>query len=262
MTHSIESLLTLMAQLRDKQNGCPWDIKQTFDSIAPHTIEEAYEVVDAIHKKDMNHLKEELGDLLLQVVFHSELAKEEALFTFDDVVEAIVQKLIHRHPHLFGNHTIETIEEQEKLWEQIKAEEKKQKKAENQSLLAEIASNLPPLVRAKKIQKKAASVGFQWKDIADVFAKLDEEIEELKQEIASSDQDRITDEIGDLFFVLCNLCTFLKVDPEMALLRTIQKFERRFHYIEAALQQKGSSTHASNLEEMDRLWDEAKTKGI
>lgn len=259
----IQKLITIMAQLRDKENGCPWDVEQNFASIAPHTLEEAYEVVDAIEKNDMQHLKEELGDLLLQVIFHSQMAKEEGHFDIEAVAESISLKLVSRHPHVFGDADIKTAEAQEKSWEELKAKERQQKnhQAEQQSVLDDVALALPALTRASKLQKRAAAVGFDWPTIEPVFAKIEEEIAEIKEEVAAGDVDKIHDEIGDLLFCIVNLARHLKIKPEEALRSTNKKFIDRFQYIEQKLKEKGSSCEESTLEEMDALWDEAKVAG-
>lgn len=259
-------LLEIMARLRDKQNGCPWDIEQNFATIAPHTIEEAYEVMQAIQDNDMEALKEELGDLLLQVVFHAQMASEEKRFSFDDVAEVICEKLVRRHPHLFGDATIETADEQIAAWEAMKAEERKAKAAKKSgsdfhSVLAEVPIALPALTRAEKLTKRAAANKFDWPDTSGIFAKLDEEIDEIKEAINDkADKATIAEEIGDLLFVVVNLARHLKVDPEAALRNTNKKFESRFHYIEQSLAKQNRTLQDSNLEEMDKLWDEAKVK--
>lgn len=242
----IDKLITIMQRLRDPENGCPWDIKQNFKSIAPHTIEEAYEVVDAIENGNTNSLKEELGDLLLQVIFHSQLAEEEHFFSFNDVVEAICEKLIRRHPHVFGDENILNAEHQEKSWENIK-------KAERGSagILDDIAITLPALTRSVKLQKRAAQVGFDWPDTEGAVNKLDEELKELKQ--AMKDNSNISEEIGDVLFSITNIARKLKVDPETALRECNHKFTQRFNYIE-----KSTNISEATLEEMEKLWQEAK----
>ena len=257
-------LLSIMELLRDPENGCPWDIEQDFKTIAPHTIEEAYEVADAIETGDMEGLRYELGDLLFQVVFHSHLAKEQGLFDFDAVAQAISDKLIARHPHIFGDRDdIKTADDQSTAWEEMKAKEREHKASNNgkkASVLDDVPRNLPGLLRASKLQKRAARVGFNWNDIQDVFAKLEEETAELQHEIQSqeSSQERLTDELGDMFFVLCNIANSLKVNPEEALRMANSKFERRFNFVEQRLAEKNSSPEASTLEEMDALWNKAK----
>lgn len=257
---STQQLLEIMARLRNKENGCPWDVEQNFSSIAPHTLEEAYEVVDAIDNKDMDGLREELGDLLLQVVFHAQMAKEEKLFDFEQVAAGICEKLIRRHPHVFGDADIKTSEAQTASWEVIKAEErsKKGKTAEPKSVLDGIPGAFPALMRAVKLQKRAAKVGFDWPSTAPIFEKLHEELNELHEAIASpTSKDHIAEELGDLLFVCTNLARHLKIDPEEALRATNRKFERRFKYVEQKL---GDKLEQSSLAEMDALWDEAKKK--
>ncbi len=260
MTKPIDRLLEIMAQLRNPEGGCPWDVEQDFQSIAPHTLEEAYEVVDAIYEGDMNNLREELGDLLLQVVFHAQMAKEENLFDFDDVAQAINDKLIRRHPHVFGNADIKTAEAQTEAWEQIKAEERAAKgQPENPtSLLDDVPQALPALTRAAKLQKRAAKVGFDWPDIAPVFGKIDEEMGELKEAISAEDTENIRNEMGDVLFACANLARKLGVDPEDALRHTNRKFTRRFQFIEQSLAKKGKTPIESDLTEMDALWETAK----
>ncbi len=260
MTKPIDRLLEIMAQLRNPEGGCPWDVEQDFQSIAPHTLEEAYEVVDAIYEGDMNNLREELGDLLLQVVFHAQMAREENLFDFDDVAQAINDKLIRRHPHVFGNADIKTAEAQTEAWEQIKAEERAAKgQPENPtSLLDDVPQALPALTRAAKLQKRAAKVGFDWPDIAPVFGKIDEEMGELKEAISAGDTENIRNEMGDVLFACANLARKLGVDPEDALRQTNRKFTRRFQFIEQSLAKKGKTPIESDLAEMDALWETAK----
>lgn len=258
MAHPIHSLLTIMAQLRDKETGCPWDIEQNFATIAPYTLEEAYEVADAIAEGDMENLKEELGDLLLQVVFHSQMAKEEGLFTFEDVTQAISEKLIRRHPHVFGDKERGNADSVIRNWDAIKAEEKKDKQ-KKKGILSDVPRALPALTRAEKLQKKAAKVGFDWATLEPIFDKLQEEVGELKEaiEIGTSPA-HITEEMGDLLFVCANLARKLDVQPEEALRGANTKFERRFRFIEEQLLAQGRNPDNSTLEEMDALWDEAK----
>lgn len=256
MTKPIDELLTIMAQLRNKDTGCPWDVEQTFSSIASCTIEEAYEVVDAIHENDMDHLCEELGDLLLQVVFHSQMAHEENLFSFDDVAQKISEKLVRRHPHVFGDAQIDTAEGTIDAWEAIKAQERAGK---SQSLLDDVPKALPALTRAHKLQKRAAKVGFDWDTTAPILAKLQEEALELQAEIdAGAPKEKLTDELGDILFVCVNLARQIKVEPEEALSSTNRKFERRFRHIERELRKQGRNPDDASLEEMDALWDAAK----
>jgi MazG family protein len=258
----ITHLLAIMAQLRDKEKGCPWDVEQDFASIAPCTIEEAYEVVDAIERKDMNDLKEELGDLLLQVVFHAQMAKEAGLFDFDDVVKTVSEKLVRRHPHVFGDASIETSEAQIASWEAIKAEEKRSKQGgldpAKASLLDDVPVSLPALVRAQKIQKKASKAGFDWPEVGPVFAKLAEEIEELKQAVAGGGESAILNEIGDVLFATVNIANHLKADPDAALRGTIAKFQRRFRAMEHMLAERQAEFRDMSLQQLDELWDQAK----
>jgi len=260
---AINALLDVMARLRDPDGGCPWDMEQNFATIAPYTIEEAYEVADAIAQNDMSELREELGDLLLQVVFHSQMATEEGHFTFEDVANSIVSKMIDRHPHVFGDGDAITTDGVNQTWEKIKAEERAQKaKTKGQqrhSALDGVASALPALMRAEKLTKRAARVGFDWPSTDEVFDKLHEEIGELQAELTENpDQDRIEDELGDMLFVMANLSRKLGVDPEVALRRANHKFTRRFHFIENELARDGRSAGQSDLEEMDALWNAAK----
>jgi MazG family protein len=257
---SIDHLLEIMARLRDPLQGCPWDREQTFATIAPYTIEEAYEVADAVERKAYDQLKDELGDLLLQVVFHARIAEEEQRFTFDDVVEAIVDKMQRRHPHVFGDAKVESAEEQTHAWEAHKAGERA--KEGGTGVLAGVALGLPALLRAQKLVKRAARVGFEWPDVSGVLDKLEEELEEMRAEFVSGDREALAGEIGDVLFVCANLARYAGVDAEAALRTTNAKFERRFGYIEEALAAQGRDIHDSSLEEMDGLWDEAKKLGI
>jgi len=259
---NIDRLLSIMAQLRDKKTGCPWDIEQDFASIAPHTIEEAYEVADSIARNDMDDLRVELGDLLLQVVFHAQMAAEEDIFTFDDVVEAIIHKLVSRHPHIFADEVIRTAAEQATHWETLKERERAEKallKGVTNSILDDIPKNLPALIRSVKLQKRAASVGFNWDRPEQILDKIEEEIAELRREIADNNTKNISDELGDVLFAMNNLANFLHVNPEAALASTNAKFERRFHYIEQALATENRSPADATLDEMDALWNKAKT---
>jgi MazG family protein len=251
----IDRLLAIMARLRDRQDGCPWDQEQTFATIAPYTVEEAYEVADAIERGDLKDLKEELGDLLLQVVFHSRMAEEAGAFDFDDVARAINDKMVRRHPHVFGDGTYGSLAEQKQGWEQLKAAER-QEKGRAESLLDDVPVGLPALTRAVKLSKRAAGVGFVWPSAKEVLDKLDEEVAELKAEIAASDVEKARQEMGDVLFVVANLARTLDVDPEDALRATNTKFTRRFRYIEEKLAERGKAPADSTLEEMDALWDE------
>jgi len=256
-------LLAVMAWLRDRQHGCPWDIDQTFKTIAPYTIEEAYEVADAIERDDLPALKEELGDLLLQVVYHSQMASEAGAFRFEDVAAAIAEKMVDRHPHVFGDLKIADADAQTISWEARKAAERAKKVgAEPLGALDGVARALPALLRAEKIQRRAARVGFDWKTIGPVIDKIEEELGELRGEIEAGklDQARVTDELGDVLFAVANLARHCKVDPETALRSTNDKFERRFRYVEKQLAAQGRKPAEATLEEMEALWQEAKTK--
>jgi len=266
----IARLLEIMAALRTPRTGCPWDLEQDFASIAPYTLEEAYEVVDAIERGDLADLRDELGDLLLQVVFHARMAEEQGSFAFGDVVEAITRKLIRRHPHVFGNTEDLSPEAVKSLWDSIKAEEKAERRAARESIgqgselhearfLGGIPTALPALTRAQKLTAKAAKVGFDWPEAAQVIDKIHEELEEVKEASSSGRKDRIEDEIGDLLFSVTNLARHFGIDPERALRRTNAKFERRFSSIEAALERQDRTLDEASLEEMEKLWVAAKT---
>ena len=244
-----------MSQLRDKENGCEWDKEQTFQSIAPHTIEEAYEVVDAINRSNIPDLEEELGDLLLQVVFLSQIASEDNLFNFNDVVQTITRKLIRRHPYVFSEKRDHSSEEQMDQWEEIKQEERELKK--QSGILDGIAQNLPALKRSQKIQKRAAKVGFDWPDSKGVFKKIKEEIRELEEAIESKDRESMKEEVGDLLMVITNL----DVDSEEALKGSNEKFISRFRYIERKLNDSDKKFEDSSLAFLDELWDESKKLG-
>lgn len=267
MIYTLEDLLHLMARLRDPQFGCPWDLKQNYASIVPHTLEEAYEVADTIERGDFEHLQGELGDLLFQVVYYSQLAREEGRFEFDGVVDSITRKLIRRHPHVFPTgelyaplDTPSLSEAQVKSrWEEIKAEERAEKSTPEQlSLLDDVPSALPALSRAAKLQKRAATVGFDWPAALPVLDKVREELDEVLQAMADGDADALEDEVGDLLFATVNLARHLKHDPENALRRANRKFERRFRFIEQALRDSGRPIEDCHLDELDALWGEAK----
>jgi nucleoside triphosphate diphosphatase len=254
----IDRLLGVMAALRNPEGGCPWDIEQNFTTIAPYTIEEAYEVADAIERGDMASLKEELGDLLFQVVFHAQMAKEMGHFNFDDVTRTLSDKMIARHPHVFGEKVVETADQQTLNWEVMKQAERAAKIKDDPSILSDIPFALPALMRAEKLAKRAARVGFDWPSLDEVFDKLDEETLEVREAVAEGDQEHIAEEIGDMLFVVANLARKAKVDPELALRNANIKFERRFRWIEGELAKMGKTPDASSLEEMDGLWNRAK----
>ncbi len=250
-------LVRIMQRLRDPQTGCPWDIEQDFDTIAPYSIEEAYEVADAIERRDWDDMKSELGDLLLQVIYHAQMADEKNLFEIGDVIRSVSDKMVARHPHVFGSESRDKSAEQQKAdWETIKAAERAGRK--KAGVLDDVALGLPALLRALKLQKRAARVGFDWTEINQVLAKIQEETRELAEARDTMDPARIEDEFGDLLFVMVNLGRHLNLDPEAALRGTNAKFVRRFQYIEQALAAKGRSPDDASLDEMDRLWDEAK----
>ncbi len=259
--HRIDDLLNIMARLRDPDAGCPWDIKQTFATIAPHTIEEAHEVAEAIVRDDLVELKDELGDLLFQVVFHARMAEEQGVFSFSDVVDAINDKMLRRHPHVFGDANIEDADAQTAAWEKIKAEERAAKGQIDDGALAGVSHGLSALQRAVKLQKKAGSVGFDWPTVEPIFEKLSEEVGELKQGIAADDADNIEEELGDLFFVLANMARKLKVDPDMALRRSNLKFEQRFKAMEALAVERGLDFASLSLDQQEILYQAIKQPG-
>jgi ATP diphosphatase len=263
-SRDIARLIEIMAALRHPETGCAWDLKQTFATIAPYTLEEAAEVADAIAREDLDDLREELGDLLLQVVFHARMAEEEGAFAFPDVVQAINEKLVRRHPHVFGGTQNLTPDEIKGIWDRIKGEEKAERAArrgttENAGLLSSVPAALPALSRAVALQTKAGTVGFDWNSARLVLKKIREEADEVEAALdeAASDEERL-DEIGDLLFAVANLARHVKADPEIALRRANAKFERRFRFIEAQLAKRGKTTAQSDLEEMDALWNAAK----
>jgi nucleoside triphosphate diphosphatase len=267
-SRDIRRLIEIMAALRDPEHGCPWDVEQSFASIVPYTIEEAYEVADAIERGDTEDLREELGDLLLQVVFHARMAEEAGLFDFGGVVEAVTGKLIRRHPHVFGDARELDSEAVKALWARIKADEKRARAEARRSAgvtaealsgaLGGVALSLPALSRARKLQEKAGKVGFDWDDAYAVLAKLREEIAEVEAELADRSAEKLTDEVGDLLFAAVNLARHLRVDPEAALRRANAKFERRFAHIERRLAERGRKPEGVDLDEMETLWLEAK----
>lgn len=258
-------LIDIMAALRTPKTGCPWDLEQSFETIAPYTIEEAFEVADAIARGDREDLKDELGDLLLQVVYHARMAEEEGAFAFPDVVQSIVTKMIRRHPHVFGEQAGKLTPEQVSgLWGRIKAEEKAERASRrpatevSSSLLASVKAGLPALTRAIELQHKASTVGFDWNDAKAVLAKIHEEADEIGEAIDCGDKAEIESEVGDLMFVLVNLARHVGADPDLALRKANAKFERRFAYIETTLAAAGRSLNDASLDEMDALWHEAK----
>lgn len=275
MSYSIEDLKHLMARLRDPDTGCPWDTKQTFGSIVPHTLEEAYEVADAIDRADFPHLEDELGDLLFQVIFYTRMGQEQGHFDFDSVVDNLVRKLIRRHPHVFPDGTLESRIDPDNRpdeawikasWERIKAEERAlapKPEAAQASLLDGIARTLPAMARAEKLQKRASNHGFDWPDIEPVFDKLHEEIDELNEawhaaQAGTGPADAVEDELGDLLFVCVNLARFTRVNPEKALNRTNHKFEARFRAIEQRLSDEGRQFDDQSLEALDAIWQQVK----
>jgi nucleoside triphosphate diphosphatase len=257
-SREIERLLKIMAALRTPKTGCPWDLAQSFSTIAPYTLEEAYEVADAIARGDLADLKDELGDLLLQVVFHARMAEEQGAFDFGDVVQAITEKLVRRHPHVFAEETSRTAPAVEGLWERIKAEERAAKKPRETGALAGVPVALPALSRALKLQAKASKVGFDWNDPRAVLRKIREEADEIEAELARAESSKAATEVGDLLFAMVNLARHLQADPETVLRQTNLKFERRFAAIERALAARGKAPQDATLAEMDALWNEAK----
>ncbi|MDK9559291.1 nucleoside triphosphate pyrophosphohydrolase [Marinobacter sp. M216] len=274
MSYSIDDLKTLMARLRDPETGCPWDTKQTYGTIVPHTLEEAYEVADAIEREDYPHLKDELGDLLFQVIFYTQMGKEDGHFDFDGVVDNLVRKLVRRHPHVFPEGTLDSRIDPDnrpdeawikESWERIKAEERALVPTSDApvSRLDGIARTLPAMARAEKLQKRAARHGFDWPEIGPVFDKLHEEIDELKEawhaaQSGTGDPDAVEDELGDLLFVCVNLARFMKVNPEQALKRTNHKFDARFRAIERVLTREGRDMDEESLEALDAVWQAVK----
>jgi nucleoside triphosphate diphosphatase len=254
----IEALLSIMASLRDPVSGCPWDVAQTFQTIAPYTIEEAYEVADAIGRNDLGDLRSELGDLLFQVVFHARMAEEAGAFGFADVVAALNDKMVRRHPHVFADESIASAAAQTENWETIKAAERAARLADDPSVLADVPLALPALLRAEKLTKRAARIGFDWPTLEAVFDKLDEEIAETREAVAEGAVDHVAEEIGDMLFVLANLARKAGVDPENALRGANAKFERRFRHVETRLAADGRDPKDAGLDAMEALWLEAK----
>lgn len=264
----INRLLEIMAALRQPETGCPWDIVQTFETIKPYTIEEAYEVADAIERKDPDDLCEELGDLLLQVVFHARIAEEQGLFSFGDVVEAITRKMIRRHPHVFARSDADTPEAVKAQWDKIKQQEKAERLARrvargsaadpDTGYLGSVQRSFPALTEALKLQERAAKVGFDWSEAAPILDKIEEEIGELREALSESRPDKVKDELGDLFFALVNIGRHVGAEPEQALRGTNTKFRNRFSYIERSLQASGETLDGASLERMEELWQAAK----
>lgn len=255
---AIDRLLAILARLRDPDGGCPWDLKQDFRSIAPHTLEEAYEVADAIESDDLGRLRDELGDLLFQVAFHAQLAAERGAFRFDDVVDAICDKLTRRHPHVFGDATVRDAEEQTQVWERIKADERRA--TGEHGVLADVPRALPALSRAQKLGRRAADAGFDWPDASGPRAKIDEELAELDRAMAADDAGSRQQELGDLLFSVVNLARHLKLDPESALRQANERFVRRYQHVERALRAAGVAPGSAGEAMLDRLWAAAKSE--
>lgn len=253
---AFEKLINIMSALRGER-GCPWDKEQTRESLKPFLVEETYEVIEAIDEGDPEKIKEELGDLLFQIIFHCQIAKERNEFAMHDVIEKITEKMVGRHPHVFGDASYETSEEVLKQWEERKKEEGKSR----ESILEGIPKELPSLLRAHRVQARAARVGFDWEKVEDVLKKLDEELDEFREALSKKDQAGIEDELGDIFFVLVNISRFIGVNPEDALRKTISKFISRFRYIEMKASESGKRLSDMTLKDMDELWDEAKAEG-
>ncbi len=255
--HPIEELIAVMAALRNPESGCPWDLEQDFKSISPYTIEEAYEVADAIDRQDMNDLREELGDLLLQPIYHAQMASEENLFTIEDVIRDVSEKMISRHPHVFGDTDAYSAEDVDKIWDERK---KAEKGTDNKSALDGVTKGLPALLRAEKLQKKAAKVGFEWPGPAQVLDKLEEELQEMREALENGSLAEKTDELGDLLFVLANLGRMMGINPETALRNCNNKFERRFKGLEEELKLKSIELTDASLEQMEQEWIKQKHK--
>ena len=253
---ALDELLKTFKQLRDPKDGCPWDREQDFKSIASCSVEEAYEVADAIEREDYDSLKSELGDLLFQIIFHSKIAEENKLFTLEEVISELNDKLVRRHPHIFDKHQVNTAKESLSVWEDIKAKERSEKKFS--SLMDDVPKNLPGLTRAKKLQKRAARVGFDWKDKQKVFLKLEEEISELKIENDNNSIDGISEELGDVIFTLVNLCRHYDIEPEDIIRRSNLKFETRFRKMEISSKNKGKEIGKLTIDELEKLWKSVK----
>ena len=259
MLEQLDRIIEIMRRLRDPETGCPWDVEQDFATIAPYTIEEAYEVADAIQRSNVDDIRDELGDLLLQVVFHARIAEEAGLFSLADVARGISDKMIDRHPHVFGDETRPEAAQQSRRWEDIKAAERARRG--QTGVLDDVAAGLPPMLRALKLQKRAARVGFDWPNIGPVIDKLHEETGELRDELAQTPMDmaKIEDEVGDVLFVAVNLARQAGVDPETALMACNAKFEKRFRYIEQQVEKNGENLNGTSLEEMEMHWQAAKS---
>lgn len=262
MNRDIDQLLKIMQQLRDPVTGCPWDLEQNYASIVPHTLEEAYEVAETIEQHDLESLPGELGDLLFQIIFYAQLGAEEGRFNFFDVVTEISDKLIRRHPHVFANEVVSNTNEQTRLWEQIKQQEKGRKTSHQSSLLSGVLTTLPALTRAAKIQRKAAHIGFDWSESSEVLDKVEEELAELRHENTQQPPkpEHIEEELGDLLFSIVNLGRHLKIDSEGALRRATRKFEQRFQNMEQLCEQDGQSLETLSAEEMEQRWQQVKQK--
>ena len=275
---AIDRLIAIMTMLRDKQHGCPWDLEQTIKSLLPYTLEEVYEVADAIENNDLVELEDELGDLLFQVIFYAQIAKEQGAFDFQDIATAITDKLIRRHPHVFPDGDVEQFGISQEIdaqqvavnWEAIKEIEREEKRKKGgkqavqgvESILDDVPRALPAMERARKLQKRAAQVGFDWAEIAPVLEKLKEEVAEFEEALASGDLERMSDELGDVLFATINLARHSKIEPEVALRSTNRRFETRFKWIEAALYKQGTVFKDAKLEELDALWGQAKKTGL
>ncbi len=265
----ISRLIEIMAALRDPETGCPWDIEQNFETIKPYTVEEAYEVADAIERKDMDDLCDELGDLLLQVVFHARMAEEAGEFSFGDVVEAITRKMIRRHPHVFARSDADTPDAVKKQWDEIKQAEKRERMERRArrgitedfkaGFLGSVQRSFPALTEALKLQERAAKVGFDWSAPEPILDKIEEEVDELRVALREGDKSKVSDELGDLIFAVVNIGRHVKADPEQALRGTNTKFRRRFNHIETVLDAEGESLEAASLERMEEIWQAAKT---
>ena len=275
---AVDRLIAIMTMLRDKQHGCPWDLEQTIKSLLPYTLEEAYEVADAIENNDLVELEDELGDLLFQVIFYAQIAKEQGAFDFQDIATAITDKLVRRHPHVFPDGDVEQFGISQEIdaeqvvvnWEAIKEIEREEKRKKGgkqvvqgaESILDDVPRALPAMERARKLQKRAAQVGFDWVELAPVLEKLKEEVAEFEEALASGDLERMSDELGDVLFATINLARHSKIEPEVALRSTNRRFERRFKWIEAALYKQDKVFKDAKLEELDALWGQAKKTGL